>query len=286
MARIPAGVEQGDYPELQVVARTVLLDGLEALVEHSDAVTVIGAQALYLRSADVNLSVAAFTTDADLGLDPDRLQDSPLIEDAVTSAGFVLRSDQPGLWVTTRKVAGRPVDIGLDLMVAEAFAGRGGRSVQIPPHDKTVGRRAPGLEATAVDFDPMPITSLNPTEDPREIVANVAGPAALLVAKAYKLHERVAAGRAERIVDKDAGDVVRLMLGVDPTDTAARFDVLLADPRAGEVSANGLRLLRELFAGSRTPGTEMAVRALAGDRIASRVDPIASAYLEALPNPE
>lgn len=283
MARIPDGLEKADYPELQVVARTVLLDGLTALAEHADAVTVIGAQALYLRSAEVDLSVAAFTTDADLGLDPDRLRDSPLIEDAVTGAGFVPRPHQPGLWVTTRRVGGRPVDIGLDLMVAESFAGRGSRSAELPPHARIVGRRAQGLEATVVDVDPMPITSLNPAEDPREVIANVAGPAALLISKAYKLHERLEAGKPERIVNKDAGDVIRLMLAIDATDTAARFQRLLADPRAGEVSATGLRRLRELFAGSRTPGTEMAAQALAGDRVESLVHPIASAYLASLP---
>jgi len=44
------------------------------------------------------------------------------------------------------------------------------------------------------------------------VPANVAGPAALLVAKAYKIHERSGEVGQRRLTDKDAGDVVRLMM--------------------------------------------------------------------------
>lgn len=48
MSRIrPVGVTDG---EITIVARRVLLDALSALVAHRDAVTVVGAQAVHLRT--------------------------------------------------------------------------------------------------------------------------------------------------------------------------------------------------------------------------------------------
>ena len=57
------------------------------------------------------------------------------------------------------------------------------------------------------------ITALDPT-DRRSIEAEVAGPAALFVAKAHKLNDRIASRKTSRIDDKDAADVVRLMQSV------------------------------------------------------------------------
>jgi len=57
-----------------VIARGVLLDALDALGVQRDAVILVGAQAVYLHTGTVELAVAAFTTDADLTLDPALLQ--------------------------------------------------------------------------------------------------------------------------------------------------------------------------------------------------------------------
>jgi hypothetical protein len=71
-----------------VVARSVLLDALDALGAQRQAVILVGAQAVYLHTGAVELAVAAFTTDADLTLDPALLQPVPEIEAAMTAAGF------------------------------------------------------------------------------------------------------------------------------------------------------------------------------------------------------
>ena len=47
-------------------ARLVLLDALEALGEQRDAMILVGAQAVYLRTGDVSLAVSEYTRDADL----------------------------------------------------------------------------------------------------------------------------------------------------------------------------------------------------------------------------
>lgn len=74
-------------------------------------------------------------------------------------------------------------------MVPDALAGRGGRrSGRIPPHANNATRRALGLEAAVVDYTVMEVTGLG--DDPRFLAANVAGSAALLVAKMHKLGER------------------------------------------------------------------------------------------------
>jgi len=63
-----------------VASRRALLDALDALGDHRHCLVLIGAQAVYLHAPDDDLAVAPTTTDADLGLDPDLLADSPLLE--------------------------------------------------------------------------------------------------------------------------------------------------------------------------------------------------------------
>ncbi len=124
VAKLPEGIGSQDHEALNVVARRVLLDALDALdalEDQRDAVTLVGAQAIYLRSVDVELGVAAYTSDADLGLDPALLQDVPLLEAAMGAAGFVL-SEQPGSWLRGERVAGKIVNIAVDLLVAQSFS--------------------------------------------------------------------------------------------------------------------------------------------------------------------
>jgi hypothetical protein len=53
-----------------VRARRVLLDALEALNEHRNAVILVGAQAIYLHVGEGDIAVAVYTTDGDIALDP------------------------------------------------------------------------------------------------------------------------------------------------------------------------------------------------------------------------
>ncbi len=63
-----------DIPSLDptyIAARRVLLEALIALAAHDRSIIVAGAQAIYLRTgnADLTLTVAPYTTDGDLALD-------------------------------------------------------------------------------------------------------------------------------------------------------------------------------------------------------------------------
>jgi len=274
--------EDVDPAELNIVARKVLLDGLTALSDHLDAVTVVGAQAVYLRTQDARIVTAAYTSDGDLGLDPTLLSSEPLIQQCLREAGFeLLDKDQPGLWGREETIAGTdaPVRVELDLLVGDTVAGRGSRSANIKPHDKMTARRVSGLETALVDRSPMEITTLDGTG--RSIRVHVAGPVALFVAKAHKIHDRLndADKKPDRLTNKDAGDVYRLMVTTNARDMAVSFAGLLANPRVGEVTAAGLRYLREQFGGLDTPGVRLAIDALAGDVPASRIALVSRAYL-------
>lgn len=246
--------------DLLVAARAALLDALEALRDHHDALILIGAQAIYLHTGATVLAIAEATKDSDLAVDPRVLTDDPLIEQAMTAAGFSrhLVHPQPGAWLS-------PAGIPVDLMVPEALAGPARRrSAVIPPHGKQAARRAAGLEAALVDHAPMAIRALDPT-DKREVTVAVAGPAALLVAKLHKLGERK--DDPGRLVDKDAHDIYRLLVATDTAALAARLSDLSRDALAGESVRVALTYLRELFVDEPRLAATMAGRAeeLVGD---------------------
>src|SRR5664279_1845197 len=104
-------------------------------------------------------------------------------------------------------VSGEQVVVPVDLIVPEAAATGGRRrGARLGPHGNRAARRSVGLEAVLVDHDTMTVAALDPRDD-RSIDAEDAGVAALLVAKAHKIHDRSAGGRADRLKDKDASDL-------------------------------------------------------------------------------
>jgi hypothetical protein len=250
-----------EYDPLYVAARTVLLDALEALGPQRRAIVVVGAQAVYMRTGDAGIAVAPYTTDADLVLSPAELADTPLIEEMMNSAGF-RQEGQPGAWVKTMRIGAEDVRIPVDLMVPEGFAPPGGRrSVRLPPHHKMAARKAAGLEGAVLDNDLEDVAALD-TSDGRRYNVRIAGPAALVVAKVHKLRDRLHEGEADRIADKDAADVYRLMLATPVTMFLARLRPLLLDEVAGPPCRDAVELLRQLFGTRRGDGVRMAANAL------------------------
>jgi hypothetical protein len=244
---------------LYVLARTVLLDALEALGPQREAVVLVGAQAIYLHTGATGLAVPEYTTDADVVIDPKLLRDLPELEFALTSAGF-FRGPRVGAWAITKQLGKRPVDVEIDLMVPEAVAGAGRRAARLAGHQDQVARKARGLEAALIDKRIAAITALD-KEDARSYSIAVAGPAALLVSKLHKIEERLAERRTHRLDDKDALDVLRLLQAVPTAGLARSFSLLVQDPTAAEVTRETLASLRTLFAGPREVGSQMAVRA-------------------------
>ena len=270
----------GEPDDLLVRARSALLDAFDALAQHRDSVIVIGAQAVYLRAQNVQVAVAEATKDSDLAVDPRSLGDSPLIQEAMESGGFIrdATKNQPGAWLNA---SGIPVD----LMVPERLAGGGRRGARIPPHHKHATRRARGLEAAVVDNDWMTVAALDPADE-RSYEVRVASSAALLVAKSHKIHER-ATDSPGRLVDKDAHDIYRLLVAT-PTETLVRgIARLLDDELAGETTMEAVEFLRENFAAGPTAlGSMMAGRTEEGvgepETVALQTSILASDLLDAL----
>jgi hypothetical protein len=183
-----------DLPRIEYIeARKVLLDVLSALREQLDAVVLVGAQAVYLRTAGRLPTYQPFTTDADIVVDPSRLSDQPALGPAMAAACFAL-TDEPGIWEARFNRPGIDDDVvvPIDLIVPmEIAAGPGRRSARLTgEHGKHSARKSEGLEGALVDHGPVEITAIDPSDE-RSIVINVAGEAAMLVAKLHKLGDRL-----------------------------------------------------------------------------------------------
>lgn len=223
-----------------VAARRVLLDALELLSDHVDSIVVAGAQAVYLRTGDINIGVAAFTTDGDLAIDPGRLADAPSLPDLMSQTFVPWKAPsgaaEPGIWVTTARVGGREIEVKIDLIVPEGIAPPGGsRGARLWPHGRRAARKASGLEAVVIDHDRMTISALNPSDD-GTIDCRVAGPTALLIAKAHKIHDRFASRHVKTAARTRTAATCRLMQTTSIDDVRAVLRRLVVDDRAAEAS--------------------------------------------------
>lgn len=265
-------------PGLYVAARRVLLDGLEALSGQRSAVILVGAHAVYLRVGDADLGTTPSTTDADVAIDPARLSSDPKLDAALVAGGFVQKIgvDGPvvGSWVRKTQVDGSPVLIDLDLLVPEAVSGLGSRAARLGSHGARTARKARGLELALVDNDIMRLSALE-SADGRSFEIRVAGSAALLVSKVFKIADRVDDPRRDQHIAKDALDMLRLLRGSE-TDEVARILRDACESRVvgdqanrereaiAEVTSGAISLLRREFTTERARGCALAGRAAAG----------------------
>ena len=261
-----------------ISAREGLLDAVEALGAHCEAVILVGAQAIYVHTGEVGagFAVSPFTYDADIALDPALLGSDPTITDAMAGAGFNL-TDQPGLY---RRESGAQVD----LLVPEAVGGPGRRGARLEVHGNRAAMKVHGLEGALVSHAPREISSLIPGSD-RSCVMEVAGPAALLVAKVHKISERIDHPIRRATVDKDAFDIYRILLAMDTSDLAVEVRLLQASAVSSEVTTEAMTKFRELFGTRSGPGTELVVQHVQGledpDFIAASSEALSQDLLDA-----
>jgi len=209
----------GAAPEY-VLARRALLDVLNVLDAHHESLVLVGAQAVYLH-APGDLGVPAHTTDGDLTIDPDVLASAPDIDALLRNAGY-LAGQNPGAWES-------PLGVHIDLLVAAGVAGGPGRrSASLEGHGLPTARRTPGLEVALVDNSVMTLRALD-LSDPRMHDIKVAGPAALTVAKLAKIRERLDLGKEDRVLPKDAGDLLRMLRACEARAIGKRLRVLAAE---------------------------------------------------------
>lgn len=268
-----------ESPRIEYVeARRVLLDALTALTPHLAALVLVGAQAVYLRTAGRIETYQPFTTDADVVLDPALLGPIPPLGKAMERGGFTL-TDEPGIWEAhlTRPGFDEQIVVPVDLIVPQELAPKAGRrSARLPgEHGKATARKSPGLAGAVVDNSPIELASFE-GDDLRLITVNVAGYAALLIAKLHKLGDRLAT--PERLHAKDAGDVYRLFDAVSPDDMATTLRALLEDERSTATTTKALAYLDQLFITQASTGTRLAVDALRTVLAEDTVSAAATAY--------
>ena len=274
-----------EQPRIEYIeARRVLLDALGALSQQLDAVVLVGAQAVYLRTADRLPSYQPFTTDADIVLDPSLLTDRPALGDVMRGAGFVLTAE-PGIWEARFRRAGFadevvvPVDLIVPMQVA---AGPGRRSARLGgEHGKHSARKSEGLEGALADHSAIRISAIDPADD-RAVIVNVAGEAALLVAKLHKLGDRL--DKPERLDAKDAGDIYRLFDIVAPDEMATRLSALLADKRSAAATMKALDYGDTLFATASRTGDRLGVETLRTTIPEATVTAVLTAYWRGVRN--
>ena len=243
----------------RVDTRETLLDAVEALRPHIDAVILVGAQAIYMHTAseDASFALPPFTYDADIVLDPNVLGCSPLIVDAMSRAGFRL-GDQPGLY-------GRGTGPRVDLLVPAAVGGPGRRAARLRGHGTRAAMKVHGLEGALVSHSRMRIDSLRRDSD-RSSILKVARPAALLVAKMHKIGERLEDSDVRRRdpIAKDAFDVYRLLRAVDTPAMAAEFRLLRTHEVSSHVTTVALSMFQDLFSTQSGTGTGLVVQSVRG----------------------
>lgn len=233
-----------------IKARTGLLDALEALGSHRVAVVLVGAQALYSHTSDFISNIAEFTQDADLAFREELLTPTPLLEVALTQAGFTPDlKGQPGRWIS-------PGGIPIDFMVPQRVTNPKRRSAGISPHAKNTARNTLGIEGCLVDNEIQTINSLIPS-DMRSFKIAIAGPSSLLIAKIFKISDRIDGRRI--LVNKDAHDIYRLLSAVPVATFNLGLSRLRTDPLSMDITKSGLKKFEELFA--QGPEAEGSMRA-------------------------
>lgn len=238
-----------------VVSRRALIDVILGLHEHREALTVLGGHAVIEVTWHLDaLPVPDTTQDGDLGVTPQLLGESPLLIEKMHELGFeTARTDRPGIWSPIGQRDLPPHErASVDLIAPRAVAAenttRPIRAARVGVHGKHSVSATEGTELSLIDRALMMLRSF---DDGPSAEAYVAGPSALLCAKAYKLHDRMDPSELrrnrERLRSKDFADVYRLLHAVSGEEAAKVFDQGAGDDRVGVAVGLGRNYLLELL---------------------------------------
>lgn len=242
---------EASIPREYVIARRVLLDCLELLAAQSEALVLVGAQAIYLQTPVLDVGLPASTTDSDIAIDPDLLFENPDLAEVLESAGFRPHTS-PGTWFS-------PEGVPIDLMVPSgALPASSRRTAPLEGQSGRTARRTSGLELALHDNNTMELRALDPN-DTRIATVKVASPAALVVAKLIKLAERIAGPKPDRVLAKDASDVLRILRYNDATTIGASLGQFAAESVGSGTIETAVEFLRSQLALRTSPVVELAV---------------------------
>lgn len=239
-------------PEI-VASRKLLLEVLYLLREQSDALTVLGAHAVFEQTKSViDLPAMDSTNDADLGVVPELLLPVPLLNEVMDSAGLEPASpSRPGVWgLKSEHEMSIHERLTIDLIAPASVAGSGRRSAEVGPHGRRSVSKTTGTELSLIDRQWMTIGSFDDQEPDGE--GYVAGAAALICAKAYKIADRLDPAELERnpkrFKPKDVTDLFRLMVTKSGPEVRRIFDLGATKPDIADSVIEGKRLLLALRA--------------------------------------
>jgi hypothetical protein len=209
------------------------------------------------------------TRDADVVINPSFVADNPNIIEILKSIGLESAiKDRPGIYgLETEFNLPLEARTTFDILVPEMYAGKGRRAARIPGQKNAAGR-AMGLELSLWDRHLLKLETVD--EPKKEVEAYVAGPAALLVAKAHKVHERLeqVSSRPERLRPKDSGDIALLTMVSDPSEVAQTIkNEVRSHPEITTVVQLAFKWLIEMYGDS---PTAPITRKQAADSLATR----------------
>lgn len=203
-------------------SRRAIINVVGVLTAHADSLTLIGAHAVLLRTADLDVPMAP-TGDGDLGVTPGLVGDLPSIETLLVDAGYEHRTTaRPGLWGRTPyvdRLGEQQFREKIDLLAPHGLSGTSSRSKRGVPalrahHGELAVGNALGLELAA--FNRSRLTIIDFADPQLRVEIHVAEIPALLLAKGAKVGERLLNQRKGQVRDKDIGDLWRLMAVADP----------------------------------------------------------------------
>lgn len=246
--------EFGALPNGDVIARSALIDAISALNNVSEtAFIVVGAQAVYLRTEQVQLRIPPYTLDGDIVADPRRVRRARIISETLESANFEIRG-YGGLYHLSSADHAVRIATRIDVFVPARFENDWDLNGYNQRDARAVMSQA-GLEIALTDHSIMELHGLN--GDNRRVNVKVAGAVALLIAKGWKIGERYEKGPEEfQKVGKDVADVYRLLLVHDADELSAALRRVPKEPRYSETIVKGTQYLKNLCTHG-SPGLEL-----------------------------
>ena len=251
-----------------VTSRRALINVITNLQEHSQALTVIGGHAVIEITKRLPAAPPDDTTrDGDLGVNPQLLGANPQLEEQMKKLGYeTARPERPGVWSPVDQRDRDPhLRDSVDLIAPMSLAreglssNRSIRAARVGSHGKHSVSATEGVELAVLDREWLTLRSFDGGPG---VETYIAGAAALLCAKAYKLHDRLDPSElrrnTERLRPKDFADLYRLILVISPEKAAAVFQQRVEDDRISKAVQTGAGYLIEVLNSSETVAKNVA----------------------------
>ena len=132
------------------------------------------------------------------------------------------------------------------------------RTAPLEGQNGRTARRTSGLELALRDNNTMKLRAPDP-KDTRVALVKVASPAALVVAKLIKLNERISGPKSDRILAKDASDVLRMLRYNDAAVIGSTLGRFAAQGVGSGTIETAVDFLRSQLALRTSPMVELAV---------------------------